>query len=158
MMTAQYLHAIFPARPFGQLPDPEEDRQWEQIHFLFGQATLWAQAYEDGLACFVINAEARWQRSGKSPEEINKMVLGCLQKEYGRYCHLADHHREDMKHIRDLRNSLAHNFYRRRMAKLETRVGRDEVIAELHQAINRLQIERDNIHWSIGLVTGEPAL
>lgn len=158
MTTDEYLHAIFPTRPFGQLPDPEEDSQWDQIHFLFGHATLWAQAYEDGLADFVLKAEERWQRSGKSPEEINRMVLGVLQNEYARYCHLEDHHREDMKRVRVLRNSLAHNFYRRRMAKLTTKVGRGEIIAELHQAINSLQIERDNVYWNIGLVTGQPAL
>lgn len=157
MTTAKYLHAIFPARPFGQLPDPEEERQWEQIHFLFGQATLWAQAYEDGLACFVAKAEERWQRSGKSLEEINRMVLGGLQKEYARYCHPKDHH-QDMERVRILRNSLAHNFYRRRMKELATQTGREKVISELHQAIISLQIARDDVYWNISLVTGQPAL
>lgn len=158
MRTAEFLHAIFPNRPFGPLPDPEEDRQWEQIHVLFGMATLWAQAYEDGLAYFVVKAEERWQRSGNSSERINKMVLGILQKEYARYCHLENHHQEDMKHVLDLRNSLAHNFYRRRMDKLATQMGREEVIEELQQAINCLQMARDNAYWNISLLTGQPAL
>jgi hypothetical protein len=35
-------------------------------------------------------------------KEINRMVLGGLQKEYARCCHLEDHHHEDMKRVLNL--------------------------------------------------------
>ena len=54
----EFRAAIFPAFPFGPVTDEREDQQRDQIHFLFGQATLWAQAYEDGMACFISAAEA----------------------------------------------------------------------------------------------------
>jgi len=158
MTNSRYRYVIFPTLPFGHSPDPVEDGQWEQIYFLFGQALLWAQAHEDGLAQLVGKAEHRWQRSGKSVDQINRMTLGALQKEYVRYCHLEDHHREDMKQVLDIRNSLAHNFYRRRMDQLATDAGREAVIAELQRAGDALQMARDDVYWNLSLLTGESPL
>lgn len=72
---SDYLHAIFPDRPFELARDEREERQWNSIHFLFGQATLRAQAYEDGMARFIVAAEEQWHRSGKTAEEIWRMAL-----------------------------------------------------------------------------------
>lgn len=155
-IDAEYRAAIFPACPFGPLPAEGEDDQWEQIYFLFGQAMLWAQSYEDGMAKLVIAAEARWQRSGIPAEEINQKALGQLQKEYARYCHLEPHHHERMAEVRKTRNRIAHSFYRRRMAQLQTAEGRTQVIRELHGAIHQFQIERDEMYWLLSALTGQP--
>lgn len=155
-LDAEYRTAIFPARPFGPLPAEGEDDQWGQIYFLFGQAVLWAQAYEDGMAQLVIAAEKRWQRSGIPAEKVKRMVLGQLQKEFARYCHLEPHHHERMAEILKVRNGIAHSFYRRRMAQLQTAEGRTQVIQELHEAVRMFQMERDELYWLLSTLTGQP--
>ena len=154
----EYRHAIFPDRPFGPIPDDDEDQQWEQIHFLFGLAMFRTQAYEDGMARFVIVAELRWKRSGKTAAEIGKLTLGQVQKEYRKYCQLEDHHRDRMADALKIRNSLAHNFYRLRMNLLESVEGRERVIKELHAAIELFRQERDEMYWNLSLLTGETPL
>jgi hypothetical protein len=158
MTDTEYRAAIFPALPFGPILDEREDWQWDQIHFLFGQATLWAQAYEDAMARFVIEAEQRWNRSEKTPEQIAKMTLGALQKEYCRYCHLAPFHCERLAVALNTRNRLAHSFYRRQMRLLSSLQGRQQVIQELQIAIDRFILERDDMHWNLSLLTGQPPL
>ena len=154
----EYRYAIFPDYPFGPIPNEGEDEQWHQIHFLFGQATLRAQAYEDGIARFVVAAEARWVRSGKTAVEVWKLTLGALQKEYCRYFHIEDHRRERMTEALRIRNSLAHNFYRRRMEFLGCAEGRNHVIRELHTAIDLFKIERDETYWNLSLINDQPLL
>lgn len=154
----EYRAAIFPALPFGPLPTVREDDQWNQIYFLFGQAMLWAQSYEDGMAQLVVAAEKRWNRSGIPAEKIRKMNLGQLQKEYIRYCHMEQHDHERLAEARRVRNEIAHSFYRRRMKQLQTVEGRDRVIRELHEAIRLFQIERDEMYWLLSAVTGQPLL
>lgn len=153
-----YLHAIFPDRPFGPPRDKVEGGQWNAIYFLFGQAMFRAQAYEDALASFIVSAEARLPSSGKTPDEVWRLTLGGLQKEYGRYCLLEDSDRERMNRALKVRNSLAHNFYRRRMDLLETQQGRDQVIRELSHAGDLFQRARDAVYWNRSLLTGEPPL
>lgn len=153
---AEFRHAIFPDRPWEGLGDASEDGQWTVIHFLFGQATLRAQAYEDGVARFVIAAEQKCPRSGKSEDEIWRLTLGGLQKEYSRYCLLQDYHRERMAKTLAIRNSLAHNFYRRRRHLLESNEGRERVICELREADSLFQQERDDVYWNLSMLTGQP--
>jgi hypothetical protein len=154
----EYLHAIFPNRPFGELPDKHEDQQWSQIHSLYGLAVFCAQSYEDGMARFVIAAEEHRKRSGFKAKKIWRLPLGDLQKEYCRYCHLEVHHKERMAKAVQLRNSLVHKFYHRRINLLESAAGRDQVIQELHSAIRLFQQERDEMYWNLGLITGQPPL
>ena len=155
---SDYLYTIFPDRPFELAPDEREDHQWSNIHFLFGQTTLRSQAYEDGMARFIVAAEEQWYRSGKTAEEIWRMTLGPLQKEYARYCLLEKCHYERMENALKVRNSLAHNFYRRRMQLLESPEGREQIIRELHEAAELFQQERDDVYWNLSMLTGQPLL
>ncbi|MBN9522192.1 hypothetical protein J0H58_27350 [bacterium] len=84
------------------------------------------------------------------------MSLGQLQKEYARYCHLKPHHLKRMAEVLKVRNAIAHNFYRRRMARLESAEGREQVIRELHEAIYLFQTERDEMYWLLSALTGQP--
>lgn len=153
-----FRHAIFPCQPFGPVPDPVDADQWNRIYFLFAMATFWAQAYEDGMVRFVKRAEARWRRSRKTAHQIDQMTMGALQREYQRYVHLEDHHLERMKFLRNSRNGLAHNFYRRRMKQLASREGRSGVIEELQRAMDLFQTERDEVYWCYSLLTGATPL
>jgi hypothetical protein len=155
LIDEEYRYAIFPDRPFGPIPDEQEVQQWSRIYFLFGQATFRSQAYEDGMARFIIAAEGRWNRSGKPAEEILRLPLGLLQKEYPKYVYLEDHHRDRMADALKIRNSLAHSFYRHRMNLLESVEGRAQVIRELHAAIELFRQERDEMYWNLSLLTGE---
>ena len=154
----ELLASIFPSRPFGPPPSDGEVEQWTLIHGLFGQAMLWAQAYEDGLSRLVVAAEARWKRSGKNPDDIWKMTLGQLQKESLRYSHLDAYQLVEQANLLKVRNSIAHNFYRRRMGRLETHEGREQVIRELCDAIRLFQMERDEMYWLLSSLTGQPLL
>lgn len=160
MSTADkdYRHAIFPDQPFGSVPDERNDEQWNQIYFLFGQATFRAQAYEDGMACFVIAAEQHWKRSGKSPAEISKLPLGKLQNEYRLYCHLQPFHHEQLDAAVRTRNRLAHGFYRHRLDQLQCFEGRQQVIQELQGTIELFKRQRDEMYWNLSLLTGQPPL
>lgn len=152
------LHAIFPDRPFELARDEREDHHWNSLHFLFGQATLRAQACEDGIARFIVAAEEQWHRSGKTAEEIWRMTLGTLQKEYARYCLLEACHYERLENARRVRNSLAHNFYRRRMHLLESPEGRERVIRELFEAAELFQQESDDVYWNLSMLTRQSPL
>jgi hypothetical protein len=155
---AEFRAAIFPAFPFGPLPNQREKKQWEQIEFLFGQATLWAQALEDGIARFVMAAEAHWKQSGITSEQIQMLTLGALQREYCRYCHLREYHQKEMARALRTRNHLAHSFYRRRMILLQTEQGRNDVIRELQAAIELFIQERDEVYWNLSCLTGQSPL
>ena len=152
----EYHASIFPNSPFGPIPDEAENQQWNQIHFLFGKAMLWAQAYEDGMTRFVVVAESRWKRSGKTEEKIWRMTLRQLEKEYELHCHLERHQYKRMEKVRKLRNSIAHKFYRHRMALLQSAEGRDQVIRELHEAIRMFEMARDEMYWFLNCLTGQP--
>lgn len=150
---SDFRHAIFPDLPCGT-SHASEDAQWRAIRFLFGQVTLRAQAYEDALARFVVTARGLEDRASEDEERIWRLTLGKLQKEYRTYCLLEPAHLERMARALEIRNSLAHNFYRRRMHLLETAEGRESVIEELQAAEDFLRSERDDVYWNLHLLTG----
>lgn len=158
LTEAEYRHSIFPDRPYGPVPDAGEATQWETIHLLFGQVTLRAQAYEDALTRFVIAAESVWPRSWKTADEISRLPLGPLQKEYARYCELKQCHLQTMAQALRIRNSLAHSFYRRRQHLLESYEGRQRVIDELYLADELFQRQCDEVYWNLSLLTGIEAV
>jgi hypothetical protein len=107
------------------------------------------------MARFVIAADKRWHRTSKKSEEIHLMTLGALQTVYKKYCALTKDHNQRMRSLLKKRNSIAHSFYRRRKSELLTDEGRARIIQELNNAIADFQLERDEMYWNLGLVTGE---
>lgn len=148
--TNDFRYTIFPDRPLDD--DDTADAQWQQLHFLFGQAMFRAQAYEDALARFVVAAEDRWQRSGLSEAKIWRLTLGPLQREYKRYCILQPNDESQMDEALRYRNSIAHNFYRRRLQTLGSTEGRDAVIAELIEMADRFRDLRDTVYQHLGML------
>ena len=122
------------------------------------QVTLRAQAYEDALARFVFMAMRLDGVSAGTERRVRRLTLGALQKEYANYCLLETAHADRMRRALEVRNSLAHSFYRRRMHLLETPEGRERVIAELSDAEELLKQERDEVYWNCSLLSGEAPL
>lgn len=151
--STEFRYQIFPDRPIG-LDFDESDEHWDQIHFLFGSATLRAQAYEDAMAKFIVAANRKWGRTGRSDRQIWRLTLGQLHKEYIKYFANSIEMEPELRLVLKMRNSIAHKFYKNRMEKLETVEGRRLIAIELQEMVDKFRQKRDDVYWNLGMLEG----
>jgi hypothetical protein len=114
-----------------------------EVFAWYGQAVAIAQFLEDALVETLSSLQPRTQLARSRPkkvrEDLSKANLGAIQREMAKHPEFRDAAR-NLVPLNDLRIELIHHWFTNpeRQAKLTSREGRAELVAELRRATKRI--------------------